>query len=171
MKSSLALLKDATGSLNSSRDHFGLHQEKKNVRVTMEVEVLRRPIFEPTLSTIMVRWILWWERQKEILLLQMTRDHDREMPFFFLLQMLLQLRGTRGKGKEKKVKHTQIPKLPFLDTCIQKNQHMIHFLVHGHSILVHIPFAASEEPKGFKKYISQNNPLGPLHTRAKSHDH
>jgi hypothetical protein len=26
--------------------------------------------------------VLWWERQKKILLLQMTRDHDREMLFF-----------------------------------------------------------------------------------------
>ena len=48
-------------SLNSSWDHFGLHQGK-NVRVTMEFEVLKRYILKPTLSTDIVQHGLWWER-------------------------------------------------------------------------------------------------------------
>ena len=40
--------------LNSSRDHFGLHQEKKE-KVIMELEVPKRPIFTPTSSTVMVQ--------------------------------------------------------------------------------------------------------------------
>ena len=40
------------------------HQEKKqNVRLTMELEVPKRPIFMPTLSTIVVQRVLQWERQ------------------------------------------------------------------------------------------------------------
>ena len=51
-------------SLNLSRDHFGLHEEKKkNVRVTMDLDP-KRHVFRPTLSTVMVRWVLRWERQK-----------------------------------------------------------------------------------------------------------
>ena len=38
--------------LNLSRYHYGLHQGK-NVRVTMEFEVLKRHILGPTLSTHM----------------------------------------------------------------------------------------------------------------------
>ena len=46
--------------LNSSRDHFGLHQGE-NVIVTMEFEVPKRHILRPTLFTQMVQWVLWWE--------------------------------------------------------------------------------------------------------------
>jgi hypothetical protein len=46
--------------LNSSPDHFGLHQVK-NDRVTMEFEV---PILRSTLFINMLQWVLQWERQK-----------------------------------------------------------------------------------------------------------
>ena len=49
--------------LNSSQDHFSLHQGK-NVGVTMEFEVPKRHILRPTLSTDMVQRVLQWERQK-----------------------------------------------------------------------------------------------------------
>ena len=48
--------------LNSSRDHFGLHQ-RENSRVTMEVEVPDKHVIRPTLSTDMVQRVLQWERQ------------------------------------------------------------------------------------------------------------
>ena len=47
--------------LNSSWDHFGLHQGR-NVRVTMEVEVLKRHNLRPTVSSGMVQRVLQWER-------------------------------------------------------------------------------------------------------------
>ena len=51
--------------LNSTRDHFGLHQGK-HVRVTMDFGVRRRHIVRPTLSTDMVQRVLQWgERQKK----------------------------------------------------------------------------------------------------------
>ena len=50
--------------LNSSRDHFRLHQGK-NVKVTMEFKVPKKHILGPTLSTNMVQRVLRWERQKK----------------------------------------------------------------------------------------------------------
>jgi hypothetical protein len=44
--------------LNSTWDHFSLHQGK-NVRVTMKFEVPKRYILRPTLSTGMVQRVLW----------------------------------------------------------------------------------------------------------------
>jgi hypothetical protein len=49
--------------LNSSRDHFGLHQGQ-NVRVTMEYEIPKGHILRHTLSIDMVQRVLQWERQK-----------------------------------------------------------------------------------------------------------
>jgi hypothetical protein len=49
--------------LNSSEDHFILHQGK-NVKAVMELEVPKRHMLRPTLSTDMVQWVFWWERQK-----------------------------------------------------------------------------------------------------------
>ena len=49
--------------LNSSHDLFSLHQGQ-NVKVTMNFEVPKRHILRSTLSTGMVKRILWWERQK-----------------------------------------------------------------------------------------------------------
>ena len=49
--------------LNSSRDHFGSHQEK-TIRVTMEFEVPKRHILRSALSIDMVWQVLRWERKK-----------------------------------------------------------------------------------------------------------
>jgi len=50
--------------LNSSRDHFGSHQGKKNARVNMESEVFKRHDIRFILSIDMVQWVLRWERQE-----------------------------------------------------------------------------------------------------------
>ena len=49
--------------LNSSWEHFGLHQGK-NVKVTMEFKVPKRHLLGPTLSTDIVQRVLRWEKQK-----------------------------------------------------------------------------------------------------------
>ena len=86
MKSSLAPLKHSIGHwLNSSQDHFGLHQEK-DVRVTMSLEVSKCPFWRPALSTIMVQMGFAMGEAKEVLLLQMSVDHGKEMSFDFLCQ-------------------------------------------------------------------------------------
>jgi hypothetical protein len=47
----------------------------------MKLEVPKRLIFRPTLSTIMVQRVLQWERQKKFSRYKFGRDHGREMPF------------------------------------------------------------------------------------------
>ena len=54
MKSSRAPLKYVIGHWTCHGTTFGLHQEK-DVRVTMELEVPKRPYFRPTLSIVMVQ--------------------------------------------------------------------------------------------------------------------
>jgi hypothetical protein len=44
--------------LNSLWGHFSLHQEKKNVKVTMKFEVPKRHILRPTLYANMVQHVL-----------------------------------------------------------------------------------------------------------------
>ena len=50
--------------LNSSWDHFGVHQGK-NVKVTIEFEVSKRHMLRLELFTNMVQRVLHWERQKK----------------------------------------------------------------------------------------------------------
>ena len=47
------------------------------VRVTLELEVSKRPIFKPTLSIVMLQGFLQWERQKKVLS-QKSGDHGKE---------------------------------------------------------------------------------------------
>ena len=49
--------------LNSSQDHFGLHQGE-NIKVTMKFEVHKRLILRPTISANIVQHVLLWESQK-----------------------------------------------------------------------------------------------------------
>ena len=51
----------------------------KNVRVTMELEVPKRPFFMLTLSTNMDPTCFVVKEPKEVLLLQKAGDHDRKM--------------------------------------------------------------------------------------------
>ena len=64
----LRLCKICDWLLNSSQNHFGLHQGKKNVRVAKEFKVPKRHLLKPTLSTDMVQYVLQREREtKEVL--------------------------------------------------------------------------------------------------------
>ena len=45
----------------------------------MELEVPKKPIFKRTLSIVIVQHVLQWEEAKEVLLLQMPRDHGKNM--------------------------------------------------------------------------------------------
>ena len=57
------LCKPCDWLLNSSYDHFGLHQGKM-IKMTMQFEVSKRHLLRPTLSIDMVQQVLRWERQK-----------------------------------------------------------------------------------------------------------
>ena len=68
--------------LNSSWDHFRLHQGK-NVRVTMKFEVPKRHSLRPTLSIDMVQRVLRWDRQKWWSIRKRQGAHGGEIPSFF----------------------------------------------------------------------------------------
>ena len=63
MKLSLALLKYIIGHCTCLGTIL-VYIKEKNVRVTMEFEVPKRFIFRPILSTVMIQWVLSWEKQK-----------------------------------------------------------------------------------------------------------
>ena len=65
IKSSLASLKYEIGHWT----HVGttsVYIKKRNVKLIMELEVPKRLIFRPTLSIVMVQWVLQWERQNRL---------------------------------------------------------------------------------------------------------
>ena len=55
---------------------------KKNVRVTMELEVPKRPIFKPTFIHYHDPTGFAMGEAKEVLSLQFSHDHGIEMTFF-----------------------------------------------------------------------------------------
>ena len=63
--------------LDSSRDHFGLHQGKI-VIMAMELEVIKIRILRPTLSLTWFNEFCGW-RGKRGALVEKTRAHGREM--------------------------------------------------------------------------------------------
>jgi hypothetical protein len=69
--------------LNLSQDHFGLHQEK-NVRVTMQLEISERPIFRSILFHCHGPTCFVVGEGREVLWLQMSRDHDRDLPNIYI---------------------------------------------------------------------------------------
>ena len=88
--------------LNSSRDHFGLHQGRFFfvVKVTMEFEVPKGHVLRVVLSTNMVQWVLLWERQKRC-----SSSGKRQGPMAkkwcynrFIMQCIL---GKRRRRQEK----------------------------------------------------------------------
>ena len=131
--------------LNSSHDRFGSHQEKKNERVTWNLRS-QKVYFKPTLSTILVQQVVWWEKQKRISCSKCQGTMARNL-FFFQLFMTNVSIFTK---KEKRKKYIYL-----------KNQH-IHFLVHGHFIWSIFNLQLVKGPKAFKvqSYIFNMTRLG-----------
>ena len=44
----------------------------------MEFEVPKRHLLSPTLSTMLVQWALWWERQRGAMVEKKARAHGKE---------------------------------------------------------------------------------------------
>ena len=101
---------------SSSHYHFVL-QKGNNVKVIME-------LFMPTLSTVMVQWVMWSEWQKrfscyknEWTLVEKCCFNILTLNiflFFFFLSKVLQLRGQMGRKKGRRLNMKVNPKLPFL---------------------------------------------------------
>ena len=67
----------------------------------MELEVPIRPIFTPTLSIVMVRQLLQWERQKKFFDCN-VRDHDKEILVIYIYiytHTFAYLRGKNGRRR------------------------------------------------------------------------
>ena len=119
--------------LNSSWDHFNLHQGK-NVRVTMEFEVPKRHILRPTLSIDMVQQALRWERQKRCFGRKrqgpMADCYDKFWKIFF---------GGEIRWRQEKTREWStliFSRLPFLGICLKKSAHSL--LGAWSFLLVHI---------------------------------
>ena len=144
-------------SLNSSPDHLGSHQ-RNNVKVSMELDVLKRPIFRSTLSIVIIQQVLGVRKAKVVLLLQKSRDHPREMSFqsLFLFRpnifVFKRREGKkRGEGKTWR-KGTQI--CPF-GHIIQRSAHPL--LGAWSLFLVNVQFTSSDEPKSLKITFSHKS--------------
>ena len=94
--------------LNLSLGYIGLHQENRNVRVTMELEVQKRPIVKPTSSTIMVRHVLRWEREIRFSCCKYQEPWQRNALFVYLLYFIAKsshIYEERREEEGEKVKH------------------------------------------------------------------
>ena len=100
------------------------------LRVIMEFEVSKRHILRPTLSTDMVKWDLYWERQKRCY----GRKRQGLMAHKYCYNQLLNGFCWGGVDEDKRLQKND----PFWILqnyyfgYILKKQH-IHCLVHGHS--------------------------------------
>ena len=97
----------------------------------MEREVPKRPIFTPTLSTIMVQWVLCWERQKRFSSCKCQGTWQRNATLIFLNrklffhQTLSLLLGKKGR-RPNIVKN---PKLPYLKKISTSTFWCMHCMV------------------------------------------
>ena len=133
--------------LNSSHDHFGLHQGN-NVRVTMKFEVPKRHILMPTLSTNMVQRVLQWERQKR----GWGSSRKRQGPMvenwcYHKFLMIYSLRKRRRRQENDQSLIFFFENFPFW--TYSKKTNTFTFGAWSLFFLAHIRFTPSERPKGF----------------------
>jgi hypothetical protein len=130
--------------LNSSQDHFGLHQGK-NVRVTMESKVLNRHILRPTLSTDMIQRVLRWEKQKRCSRRKRQGPMVRKSCYNKILLNFFRGREDEDKRKQRMVKLEFFSKLLFLEIFKKKSTHSQF----GAGSFLHIQFTPTEGPEDF----------------------
>ena len=131
--------------LNSSREHFNLHQGT-NVRVTME---FWGP--QTILSTNMVHWVPWWERQKRCSSTHRQGPMAKNVvPIKFLWIFLLGKRIWRQE-KTREWSNLNVIKAGLLDIYLKKSPHSLFGA--WSFLLVHIRFTPSEGAKGFVNWF------------------
>ena len=126
----------------------------------MKLEVPKRHVLKPTLSIVMVQWVLQWGEAKEVLSLQMSKDQGRRMPFYFLFLLTKGFHSYKERREEEgeMVKHEKkIPKIALFGH-IFKNQH-IHLWVHGDFSWSTSSFTPSQGPTFFKIAFSRNRTM------------
>ena len=133
--------------LNSSHDHFGLHQGN-NVRVTMKFEVPKRHILMPTLSTNMVQRVLQWVRQKGGGSSRKRQGPMVENWCYHNFLMIFSLRKRRRRQENDKSLIFFSLKTSLFEHIVKKTN-TFTFGAWSLFFLAHIRFTPSERPKGF----------------------
>ena len=109
--------------LNSSRDHFSLHQEKRMwVRVTMHgVRGPQKTCFlRPTLSTHMVQRILRWEGSKRYSSGKRQRPWRRSDAITNFCWFFCSGKRRRWQEKTREWSNLNLSKFPFLGIYLKK---------------------------------------------------
>ena len=119
----------------------------------------KRPIFRPTLSTIMVQWVLQWERQKRSSRCKCQRTMVEECRFdilnlFFLPNVSIVTIFRKKEEEGEKFKHEDNSQTTIFGHISKKLAHPFFFGAWSF-LLVHIWFTPSQGPKGFKNAIIQ----------------
>ena len=115
--------------LNSSWGH-----QAEYARVTVELEVLKRPIFKPTLSTIMVH------RVKGSLLANAREPWQRNAIYIYVfLGYLSTIMKKEGKKKGRRLNMNNIPKIAIFLTYFKNDQHN-NFCGAWSLVLVHVRY-------------------------------
>ena len=138
--------------LNSSQNHFGLHQGK-NVRVIMGFGVSKRHILRHALSTNMLQWVLRWERQKRCSSRKRQRPMIEKWCYNKILMRFFVEREDEDKRRQKNGQ-TCIPppsQTALSGHVLKKSTHL--FFGAWLFLLVHIWFTPSAGPKGFINWI------------------
>ena len=136
--------------LNSSPDHFGLHQGKNDI-VTMEFEVPKIRIVRPTFSTNMVQRVLRSERQKRCC------GRKRQGPItkkYCYNEILVNVLWGREDEAKRRQRNGQTWFFFLLKTALFGHilKESAHSLFGAWSfLLVHIRFTPSERPEDFVK--------------------
>ena len=137
---------------------ISVYTKEKNVRATMEFEVLKRHILRLTLFIDMVQQVLWWERQKRCF------GRIREEPTAYIILMKV-FWGKEDQDK-RRLKNGQTwiflgQNYPFW--TYTKKLSIFTFWCMVIIPLGHIGFTPNEEPKGFVKwfYKELDHEVGP----------
>ena len=116
--------------LNSSRDYYGLHQDKKNVKVFMERKVSQRHVLRLPLSTDMVQRVLRWSM------------HGRETLLSNIFHAMFFGEEKMTTREWSKFIYLFISNLPIWGHILEKSTHS--FFGAWSFLLVHIRFMPSE---------------------------
>jgi hypothetical protein len=101
----------------------------------------------------MVQRVLRWERQKRCSGRKGRGSWQRNISIIKFNKLVFEEEKMKTREDKRMVKHDLFLfffKIAFLGHLLKNKLH-IHFLVHGHYLLVHILFTPSEGPQGFVK--------------------
>jgi len=123
----------------------------------MELEVCERPIFRPTLSTIMIQRVLRWERQKRFSRCKCQGTIAEKCCFMIVFsfpQMFPYLRGKKGQNSGEGQTWKKTLKISLVGHILKKSTHPL--LDAWPLLLIHVQFTPTQGSKAFKFKILRN---------------